>query len=163
MPGCNSADINLPKDLKPGAVNKKMDSLEKKSAGGGIGDCMNNQEFQGKLANALLLKKAGRQVEALELYIELYAQLKEDAFDYARCVDSSGTDDDGLSIDTAQFYSNADEYLKSDNLACIILNNICVILANTGHKAAARKYFIKLIKYLPDGENASSHEIWMEE
>jgi len=119
-------------------------------------DIITDQAFQEKIACALLYKNAGKSADALELYIALYAQ-------YARCVDSSGTDDDGLSIDTAQFYSNADEYLRSDNLACIILNNICVILANTGHRDAARKYFIKLIKYLPEGKDESSHKIWMEE
>lgn len=140
-----------------------MDSFAVKNSERLNADSMNKQKFQEKLDNALLLKKAGRQVEALELYIELYARLKEEAFDYARCVDSSGTDDDGISIDTAQFYNNADEYFKRDNLACIILNNICVLLASNGHKEAAKKYFIKLIKYLPDGEDASRHEIWMEE
>ena len=125
---------------------------------------MNNQEFQEKLACALLYKKAGKPAEALVLYKELYAQLIEEAGDYARCVDTLGADDDGIIIDTEHFYNNnADEYLKSDNLACIILNNICVLLANTGHREAAKKSFIKLIKYLPEGKDESSHKIWMEE
>jgi len=163
MSGCNFAGINPQNNLKPGAVLNNMDSLAVKNSERLNADSMNHQKFQEKLACALLYKNAGKPAEALELYIELYAQLKEDAGDYARCVDSSGTDDDGISIDTEQFYNNVDEYLKSDNLACIILNNICVILAETGYKEAARQYFIKLIKYLPDVENASGREIWMEE
>ena len=113
----------------------------------------------------LLFKLSNRRsaAEALELYIELYAQLKEDAGDYARCFDKSGIyEADTINI-TPQFCADTDEYLKSDNQACIILNNICVLLANNGHKEAARQYFIKLIKYLPDVENASGREIWMEE
>ena len=113
----------------------------------------------------LLFKLLNRRsaAEALELYIELYAQLKEDAGDYARCFDKSGIyEADTINI-TPQFCADTDEYLKSDNQACIILNNICVLLANNGHKEAARQYFIKLIKYLPDVENASGREIWMEE
>ena len=126
-------------------------------------EIMTDQTFQEKLACALLYKNAGKPAEALELYIELYAQLKDEAGDYARCFEKSGIYEvDTINI-TPQFCAAADEYLKSDNQACIILNNICVLLAKNGHKEAARQYFIKLIKYLPDGENASGREIWMEE
>lgn len=123
---------------------------------------MNVQEFQENFNKALLYKEEGRLVDSLKLHQELYTQLIKDAFDYAECVDSSGTDDDGIVIDTEQFYNNADEYLRSDNQACILLNNICIILAEAGKKIVAREFFIEAVKYLPDDDDASTHEIWME-
>ncbi len=123
---------------------------------------MNALEFQDNFTKALRYKEEGRLVDSLKLHQELYTQLIKDAFDYAECVDSLGTDDDGIIIDTEQFYRNADEYLRSDNQACIILNNICMILAEAGRKEAAREFFIEAVKYLPADEDCASHEIWME-
>ncbi|MEI8246186.1 MAG: hypothetical protein WCI51_10170 [Lentisphaerota bacterium] len=123
---------------------------------------MNAQEFQENFDKALLYKKESRLADSLKLHHELYAQLLQDASDYAKCVDSSGTDDYGIIIDTEQFYNNADEYLRSDNQACILLNNICVILTEAGKKEAAREFFIESVKYLPAVENTFNHEMWME-
>ncbi len=123
---------------------------------------MNVQEFQDNFNKALLHKKESRLADSLKLHQELYTQLLKEASDYAKCVDSSGTDDDGIVIDTEQFYNNADEYLRSDNQACILLNNICIILAEAGKKIVAREFFIEAVKYLPDDDDASTHEIWME-
>ena len=124
---------------------------------------MNKQEFQDKLNTALLYKKEGRLIDALDLYKELYVQLIREAADYAKCIEHQVIYEENPRELTPQFLQNAGEYLRSDNLASLISNNLCVILAETGHKEAARKYFKKSIKYIPGGTDYPDYEMWMKD
>ncbi len=124
---------------------------------------MNKQEFQDKFNTALLYKKEGRLIDALDLYKELYVQLIREAADYAKCIERQVIYEENTRELTPQFLQNAGEYLRSDNLASLISNNLCVILAETGHKEAARKYFKKSIKYIPGGTEYPEYEMWMKD
>ena len=124
---------------------------------------MNKQEFQDKFNTALLYKKEGRLIDALDLYKELYVQLIREAADYAKCIERQVIYEENTRELTPQFLQNAGEYLRSDNLASLISNNLCVILSETGHKEAARKYFKKSIKYIPGGTEYPEYEMWMKD
>lgn len=124
---------------------------------------MNIDEFQENIDKALLYKKAGKLADSLNLYKELYVLLVKEAADYAKCIERPRIyEADNPQELTPKFFKNAGEYLRSDNLACIIFNNICLILAETGQKEAAKKYFKKSIKYLPGGMGYPDYEIWLE-
>lgn len=124
---------------------------------------MDALEFQEKFDNAALYQKEGRLADALKLYKELYAELVIEAADYAKCLERPKTYEATYKTLTPQFLHNAGEYLRSDNLASLILNNICVILAEVGNKELARKYFKKSIKYIPGGTDYPDYEIWLKE
>ncbi len=97
-------------------------------------------DFQEKINKAWELKNDGNSSEAMSLYSELYEQLIKDAFR------NTGNPTDSYLEDEVR----VGNYLKGDNLACTILNNMAVILAENGEKESARKYFNESIKYTPE-------------
>lgn len=101
---------------------------------------MNDIAFQQKFDSAWGLKKERKYEEAMALYSELYEQLIRDAFDYTGKPTESEKEDE----------ERINNYLKGDKLACTILNNMAVILAETGNKEGAKKYFELSIKLTPD-------------
>ncbi len=102
---------------------------------------MEDSTFQEKFNQAWELKKRGEFSDSMKLYSELYEQLILDAFEHM-----GGSV--GLPIDDK---IKVDEYLKENNLACTILNNMAVILAEAGNKDSAKKYFKASIKLIPNG------------
>lgn len=121
------------------------------------------QEFQEKFDKAMLYQKESKLDVALNLYKDLYAQLVIEATDYAKCIERPKTFDGKPKDFSPHFLKNAGEYLRSDNLASLILNNICVILAEVGNKELAKKYFKQSIKYIPGGMDYADYEIWLKD
>lgn len=101
---------------------------------------MNDKVFQEKFDSAWILKKQGNFEEAMSLYSELYEQLIKDGFERTGGVTDSEKGDQ----------ERINSYLKGDKLACTILNNMAVILAEAGNKNAARNYFELSIKLTPE-------------
>jgi tetratricopeptide (TPR) repeat protein len=124
---------------------------------------MNALEFQENFDKAALYKKNGELINALALYRGLYVELVMEAADYAKCLERPKTYEANPKALTPQFLHNAGEYLRSDNLMSLILNNICVILAEAGNKDLARKYFKKSIKYIPGGTDYPDYEMWLKD
>ena len=120
---------------------------------------MSGRAFQEKFDKALVYKKEGKLADALKLYEELYGLLIKEAGDYAKSLEKSGSAEDGTVSNMPLFIQNTEEYLKSDNVACILLNNICMILAKAGNKKAAEKYFRKSLKYMPGGLDSARQDI----
>lgn len=114
---------------------------------------MKDSAFQEKFNQAWELKKRGKFTDAMSLYSELYEQLIRDAFEHTGGSTGTETQDNIKVI----------EYLKGDNLACTILNNMGVILAEAGNKESARKYFEESIKHIPDGVNYQNPIIGLKE
>ncbi len=114
---------------------------------------MDDQKMQKILNDARAYKKEGKFTKALELYDEVYNHLIKEAADYARSFEGPGIDNGDTRKVMPQFFNKADEYLKRDNRACTILNNMGVIFAEIGDKETAKKYFNESIKYIPDGLN----------
>lgn len=100
---------------------------------------MEDSTFQEKFNQAWELKKESRFEEAMKLYSELYQQLIRDAF--------KNTGGAGKFEERDEIKVNT--YLMGDNLACTILNNMGVILAEVGDKEAAKAYFEDSIKLTP--------------
>jgi len=114
---------------------------------------MEDKLFQEKFDRAWMYKKERKYTEAIELYVDLYRQLIKDAFEYLGGANGTFTEDK----------SKVGEYLKGDNLACTILNNIGVIFAEVGDKKSAKKYFKESIKYKPDGIEYENPKIGLRE
>lgn len=114
---------------------------------------MEDKLFQKKFNRAWMYKKERKYIEAMELYVELYRQLIKDAFEYLG----------GANGTFAEDKSKVGEYLKGDNLACTILNDMGVIFAEVGDKQSARKYFEESIRYTPDGINYENPKIGLKE
>lgn len=124
---------------------------------------MDDQEFQKKINQAWVYKNEGKPVESMKLYDELYGQLTKEAAEYARKFDGTTIDDNRARKIMPQYFDKADEYLKRGNIACTILNNMGVILAEAGNKEAARKHFEESIKYTPDGLDYPNPKIGLKE
>lgn len=107
---------------------------------------MIKQAFQEKFNDALALKEAGRLGEALDLHKELYEQLVREAEAYARILKLSDVRNGIINI------------LKSDNRTSTILNNICVILAESGDRKSAEKYFKMCFACLSDDLDSATHK-----
>ena len=102
---------------------------------------MDNNTFQQKFDLACELKKEKEYEKANSIYSELYEQLIRDGFkNTGKPTESEKEDEERIN-----------NYLKGDNLACTILNNIAVILAEVGNKEGAKNYFELSIKLTPDG------------
>ncbi len=113
--------------------------------------------FEEKFNDAVALKAAGRLADALDLYVELYEQLIKEAEAYARSFELSGIPA-GILKTTPHFVKHTEEYLKSDNWASAVLNNVCVILAEAGHTKAASEYFMKAITCMPGDFDPATHK-----
>ncbi len=100
---------------------------------------MNDNTFKEKFNIAWEFKKQKRYEEAMFLYSELYKQLIKDAFVQIGDPTESEKDDQ----------KRVNNYLKGDNLACTILNNMAVILAESGNVEGAKNYFNLSIKLTP--------------
>ena len=124
---------------------------------------MDNQEFQKKFNQAIVYKKEGNPVESIKLYDELYEQLTKEAAEYARKFDGAMIDDGATRKIMPQYFGKAEEYLKRDNVACTILNNMRVIFAEAGDKVSAAKYFKESINYTPDGLDYPNPKIGLKE
>src|SRR5690606_1032911 len=111
---------------------------------------MDNITFQQKFNLAWENKKKGSFSEAMEIYDELYTQLIKEAGDYARSFEGSTVDEGDTRKIMPLFFNKSEEYLKRDNVACTILNNMGVIMAEVGNKDSAKKYFEESIKFTPD-------------
>lgn len=114
---------------------------------------MTDSTFQEKFNQAWELKKNGDSSGSMVLYSELYEQLIRDAFEHT----GSST---GLAIDDKE---KVDKYLRGDRLACTILNNMAVILAEAGNKDGAKKYFKASIKLTPEDFNYNDPVIGLKE
>jgi len=121
---------------------------------------MDKQEIFNK---AWRLKKEGKYSDALALYNELYEQLIKEASDYARGFEGSVVDEDKIRKLMPQLFRKVDEYLKKDNLACTILNNMGVIYAENGNTETAKKYFEESIRLTPDGIDYPNPKIGLKE
>jgi len=99
---------------------------------------MEDKLFQEKFDRAWMYKKERKYTEAIE---------------YLGGANGTFTEDK----------SKVGEYLKGDNLACTILNNIGVIFAEVGDKKSAKKYFKESIKYKPDGIEYENPKIGLRE
>ncbi|MEK7566707.1 MAG: tetratricopeptide repeat protein [Patescibacteria group bacterium] len=121
---------------------------------------MNQQE---KFNKAWELKKQGKCSDALKLYNELYGRLIKDANKYARSFEGSVIDKGNTRKLMPQLFRKTDEYLKRDNLACAILNNMGVIYEELGDRDTAKKYFEESIRLTPDNLNYPNPKIGLEE
>lgn len=100
---------------------------------------MNDTTFQQKFDSARVFKKERKYEEAMALYSELYEQLIRDAFEHTGKPTKSEKEDE----------ERINNYLKGDKMACTILNNMAVILAEVGNKEGAKKYFELSITVTP--------------
>ena len=114
---------------------------------------MKDKIFQKKFVKAWNYKKEKKFVKATELYVELYRQLIKDALEHFKGTSKSETGD----------RKRVEEYLKGDNLACTILNNIGVIFAEIGDKKSAKKYFEESIKLTPTRLDYQNPKIGLKE
>lgn len=112
---------------------------------------------------AFSLKEEGKLSESLELYNNLYDILIKESTEYACSFEGSEINKGETRKIMPQFFKKADEYLKKDNWACLVLNNIGVIFAETGDKKSAKKYFEESIKYTPEGLDYQNPIIGLEE
>lgn len=114
---------------------------------------MTDKEVQKKINDALELKKQGKFEDAMKLYSEFYEQLIRDAFE------ATG----GIGKFEERDEIKVNKYLKGDNLACTVLNNMGVILAEAGNKEGARNYFEESIKLTPNGLDYPNPKVGLKE
>ncbi len=107
-------------------------------------------DIQQEINRAWTLKKEGLLTEALSIYNKIFDILCNEAREYARVQDGSITDDGDVRKINPQFLKLSQVYLQRDNSACVILNNMGVILAEMGRLDEAKNMFTQSIELTPE-------------
>lgn len=110
-------------------------------------------DLQELLNHAWKLKKQGNYSDALEKYKTVLKTLESEAREYARNQEYTLEEviEDGEKIEKVNpsYLLEVKEYLRRDNLACTILNNMGVIYAEVGDFDSAGRCFMDSIDLTP--------------
>ena len=119
-------------------------------------------DIQDKVNRAWALKKEGRLFDALNVYNEIFDILCHEAGEYARSKKGSTVDEEDARKINPRFFALSKVYLKRDNVACVTLNNMGVILAEMGYYDKAKNKFKESIELIPDGIDYPNPKIGLE-
>lgn len=120
-------------------------------------------DLQKLINEAKEFKKSGKLASALSCYNAVMDQLCLEAAEYARSQPDSYFDTKETRHFTPKYFEYTDAYLKRDNVASRVSNNIGVIFADLKNFESAKKYFFEAIKYTPKNENYSDPETNLKE
>jgi tetratricopeptide (TPR) repeat protein len=119
-------------------------------------------DIQKLINEAREYKNAGKLASALSCYNSVMDQLCSEAAEYARSQPDSCFDIGDERRFTLKYFEYTDSYLKRDNVASVVNNNMGVIFAELKDFVNARKSFGESIKYTPDGINYPDPKINLE-
>ena len=112
-----------------------------------------NMDLRYLINQAKDFKQAGKLANALSCYQAVMDQLCSEATEHARSYPDSYFDiKEQVRRFSPKYFEYADSYLKRDNLASVVSNNIGVIFAELQNFDSAKKYFLEAMKYTPEGE-----------
>jgi len=120
-------------------------------------------DLQIKINEAWKLKKDGKKVEALKRYNEIFNALCQEPTEYAKKFKETTQDDDDTRKILPKYFEKALEYLRRDDIACKISNNMGTILAELGDIDGARKMFEQAVDLTPDDTNYPDPRVGLEE
>lgn len=117
-------------------------------------------DLQEILNKAWELKKSGDPAGALKLYDEAFNTLASEATTYAH----KQTRVSPLSSKiTPDLLAESKNYLKRDNVACTISNNMATIFAELGDHESARKLFEQAVELTPKDVDYPDPKVGLEE
>ncbi len=119
-------------------------------------------DIQKLINEAREYKNAGKLANALSCYNAVMDQLCSEAAEYARSQPDSYFDIGDERRFTLKYFEYADGYLKRDNVASVVNNNMGVIFAELKDFENAKKSFAESIKYTSDGINYPDPKINLE-
>jgi tetratricopeptide (TPR) repeat protein len=101
------------------------------------------------------LKEDGKTQEALETYNAAFNMLIDLSGHYAREQEAVVTDLQELRSKVEVLFAHSKDYLKRDNTAATILNEMGLLFMDQGEAENARQKFLEAIDYIPGGEDFS--------
>lgn len=116
-------------------------------------------DLQNLINQAKGFKELGKLANALSCYNAVMDQLCAEATNFARSHPDSYFDIKETRHFTPKYFEYADSYLKKNNVASRVSNNIGVIFAELNNFESAEKYFYEAIKYTPENEKYLDPEI----
>ena len=124
-------------------------------------------DLQNLLNRASDSKKKGEFIEALKFYSRAFDILISEASSYSHSKGDSFLDseENGKKISKVlpKHFEYSKEYLKKNNIAAVISNNMGTILAEMSDFEGAKKMFEQAIELTPDREDYSDPKIGLKE
>lgn|SRR5262249_43075142 len=108
-------------------------------------------------------KKEGHSLAALQYYKEALEQLEDKASAYARKCPGTYSDEGNTRKINPLLFQVAREYLRRDDIATKISNNMATILAEEGDVEGAKKMFHQAIELTPEGQDYPDPKIGLSE
>lgn len=119
-----------------------------------------DEDLQKKINSAWNYKKNGKLQEALGIYNQVYDFICIEAGNNVR---TGNVVVEGVTAKILpSYFSEADKYLKQNDMACRVANNMAVIFAELGDYENARKMFEEAIRLTPDDMDYLDPKIGLE-
>lgn len=127
------------------------------------GEIVNSdQDLQNKVNKAKKYKEEGKLLEALGIYNQVFDFLSQEAANHAHKAENV-KDAKKVRQISSGYFEDAKKFLKQDDLACKISNNMGTIFAELGDTDSAKSMFMQAIDLTPDDMDYKDPKIGLEE